>query len=245
MGKFILRSLTCICLALIVSNGCGSTVDMPLSPSQASVGSSVGTLIHISGFVHETAPTAATPVAAAHVEIAAGPEKGVSTETDAAGHFAMSVQSGDIVLHVVKIGYDAADVRIGTDSSVDVTLQPAEQTVAFDGGGALCSFNLPASYQSVCVPAGAGSLSDTYWFDIHRDGLFSVQTWWGVDYDDILSIDLKCGDATVIHVENRFHSLGDVRRVNVARGCRYQLVFRFSSGTTSFARYRFRVEHPS
>jgi hypothetical protein len=245
MRKHALGPLTCTCIALMISGGCGSAPGASLSPSEAPVGSSVATLTQVTGFVHETAPTAATPVAAAHVEIATGPGKGISTETDPAGRFTIPVRSSDVVLHVVRVGYDPADVRIGTEHSVDVALDPTEHTLALEGDGALCSFNLPSSYQSVCVPAGAERMSDTYAFDIHRDGVFSVQTWWGVDYDDILYIDLKCGDVTTMHVESRFQSMGGVHRVNIAGGCRYQLAFKYSSGTTSVARYRFRVEYPS
>jgi hypothetical protein len=245
MRKHALGSLTCTCIALMVSGGCGNTPGTSLSPSDVRVDSSAGSLANVTGFVHETAPTAATLVAAARVEIATGPDKGISTETDAGGRFTIAVRSRDAVLHVVRAGYDPADVRIGTKDSVDVALAPTEQTLAFEGNGALCSFNLPSSYQTVCVPAGAERVSDTYGFDIHRDGVFSVQTWWGVDYNDILYVDLKCGDLTTMHVESRFQSTGGVHRVNIVGGCRYQLVFRYSSGTTSVARYRFRVEHPS
>ena len=170
-------------IGLTLTAGCGHPTD-PDPPASANPAvtaapaASPAATFKITGIVHEAAPTQATRVADARVEVAGGALDGQVFNSAPDGTFALPpLPGGQFDLYFKKAGYE--NVRypvtgLRSDSAVDIGLRPLRTEVTRVVGGSNSCADIPRV--SLRNSPGASASPTPQWarMSIHHDGVIRV-----------------------------------------------------------------------
>jgi hypothetical protein len=211
----------------------------------------------LTGVVTEAAPTEATPVAGATVEILTGSNKGRTTTSDRNGAYSLPEVWGDFDVLFSGTEYDTKIVHasVGTTARLDVNLAPRDRQMHTTLSGDLCTTErLPPSI--VC----SRPFQRTHTIAVHRPGTLTLNVdyrYVGDYYVNYLNVDVRCGSTVVLEKrvmkiwENPPTILPDgvtgSIRVPLTQACLYELrLSNFIADTKGGYQttYRVEVDHP-